>query len=46
LMGDRKSAAAAREARRKLWKVVAARKDLPEDVLAETRREANAGTLQ
>ncbi|MBL8219375.1 MAG: hypothetical protein JNL62_09095 [Bryobacterales bacterium] len=46
LMGDRKAAAAARENSRKLWKVVAARKGLPEDLLAEARRESTAGTLQ
>lgn len=46
LMGDRKAAETAREESRKGWKVVAGRKDLPEDLLVEARREANGGTLQ
>jgi hypothetical protein len=43
LMGDRKAAEAAGQESRKLWKAVARRADLPEDLLHEARRAMAAG---
>lgn len=40
LISDGKAAAEARRESRRLWNAVAARGDLPEDLLAEARREA------